>query len=105
MAPINTDEALGHTIRTALKSQLVIGLLGLSVGGSGGTYLATRKTDPRLDSLVNMVSEMKPRVAVIQPLQDTVKDLANRTTDLEEWRGRLAYLPPRKQSIGRSYER
>ncbi len=105
MAPINTDEAVGHTLMMALKSRLVIALLSACVAGPTGSYLSAKSPDPRIDSIMVMQHEIKIATAAIPPLQDTVRDLVGRTSDLEEWRDRLAYLPPKRKSIGRSYER
>ncbi len=98
-------QALQRLIRWAKTSPLVMVLFGASLGGGGQTYLSHRNPDPRIDSIMVDLRDIKPRVSQIQPLQDTVRGLVVRVTRIEDKDARVAYLGPRKKSLGRAWER
>ena len=100
-----TDQAIGRLVRLSFKNPVVVGLLGICVGGPVGNYIGAKNQDPRLDTLIVAMREIKPRLEAIGPLQYTVNDLGDRVTRLEDRDARIAYLPPRKRSVGRGYER
>ncbi len=100
-----TDQAIGRLVRLSLKNPVVVGLLGICIGGPVGNYIGAKNQDPRLDTLVVAMREIKPRLEAIGPLQDTVNDLGDRVARIEGRDARLAFLPSRKRPAGRWYER
>ncbi len=97
-----TDQAIGHLVRLSFKNPVVVGLIGVCIGGPMGNYIGAKNQDPRIDTLIVMQKEI---TASITPLQDTVTVHGNEIADIKGDMARLAYLPPRKKSIGRSWER
>ncbi len=65
-----TETALGHVIiagfKWAVKSPVVMGLIGLSIGGGGSQYMNAQREDPRIDTI--MVS-----IRAIKPMSDTLQ--------------------------------
>jgi len=84
---------------------MIMLLLGVSAGGPVGNYIATSKKDPRIDSIMVALNEIKPMVATVGPLGDTVRILEKRVVKLEDPDRRLAYSDPRPIGQGRRRER
>lgn len=99
-----TDQAIGRLVRLSLKNPVVVGLIGVCIGGPAGNYIATKNKDPRLDTIMVAMQEIKPRLEAIQPLQDTVKVHGNEIAELKADHARLAYMGPRGVGEGRRRE-
>jgi hypothetical protein len=100
-----TDQAIGRIVRLSFKNPVVVGLIGVCIGGPVGNYVGTKNQDPRLDSIMVAMREIKPRLESIQPLQDTVKVHGEEIAEIKADHARLAYLAPRKKETGRRWER
>ncbi len=100
-----TDQAIGRLVRLSFKNPVVVGLIGVCIGGPMGNYIGAKNQDPRLDTLIVKMDEIRLATGQIQPLQDTVEVHGNEIAEIKGDMARLAYLPPRKRSVGRSYER
>ncbi len=100
-----TDQAIGHLVRMSFKNPVVVGLIGVCIGGPMGNYLGTKNQDPRIDSIMVMQREIKVATGQIKPLQDMVADHSVRLSKLEDKDARLAYMAPRKRSLGHGWER
>lgn len=100
-----TDQAIGRLVRLSFKNPVVVGLIGVCIGGPVGNYMGAKNNDPRIDSIMVAVNDIRPLVSQIKPLQDTVSEHSTRLSKIEDRDARLAYLAPRKKAIGRSYER
>lgn len=100
-----TDQAIGRLVRLSFKNPVVVGLIGVCLGGPVGNYIGSKNKDPRLDTIMVAMQEIKPRLEAVGPLQDTVKNLGGRVAKIEDRDARLAYMAPRKRKVGRAWER
>jgi hypothetical protein len=100
-----TDQAIGRLVRLSFKNPVVVGLIGICIGGPAGSYLEKVNQNPRIDSIMVMQRDILVAAGQIKPLQDTVKDLGIRVAKIEDADRRLAYMAPRKKSLGRRWER
>lgn len=70
-----------------------------------GNYIGAKNKDPRLDTIMVAMQDVRLATGKIKPLQDTVRVHGNEIAEIKGDMARMAYLAPRKKSPGRAWER
>ena len=99
-----TDQAIGHLVRIGFRNPVLVGLIGICIGGPVGNYLGAKNKDPRMDSVMVALNDIRAATGRIKAVEDTVAGLDTRIAKLED-RDRLAYLGTRRRNLGRNFDR